>query len=302
MFPALQALTTHERAIVQNGPWWLVKWLDMRFAQRDYTMKSYALSGKILTLTGRMSVFRGRHLLEPEFVEVIENDHLSHWLWGDYRFLSGDDKSTWYYLLKSGAQMMYVPDALTVTIENISGSPINRMIENLRRWCGNTLRNGARAIALGPKRTGFFIWWCLIDQRLSVWTMLTGHLIILTLSLTRTEAFIPAALLWIAFSRLSASVILFHSARRLDLSFPFLLYFNQLVGALIRIYILFRLPLQKWKNRGDQKQGYEGHADIKNWVANYLILFYCAGIFLIVLLFLGVVSVPALPDFGMPDI
>lgn len=301
LFPKMQALTTHERAIVLHGPGWMKKWLDMRFAQRHFTMQSYSLSGKILTLTGRMSVFRGRHLLEPGFTEVIENDRLRHWLWGEFRFLSGDDKSTWYYLLKSGADMMYVPDAVTTTIENITGNPVDRMVENLRRWCGNTLRNGARAIALGPRKVGFYIWWCLIDQRLSIWTMLAGHLVIVLLCLTRTPAYFPAALLWIAFSRLCASVILFHFTRRIDVTFPFFLYVNQLLSAVIKVYILFRLPRQKWKNRGDQQQGFE-HSRIlcrRNWVAGYLTLFYCAVFFLLVLLYLNLASMPTLVDIKM---
>ncbi|MFT7221768.1 MAG: glycosyltransferase Alg8 [Candidatus Azotimanducaceae bacterium] len=43
---------------------------------------------------------------------MLEADHLEHWLWGNFRFLSGDDKSTWYYMLTQDAKMLYVPDAL----------------------------------------------------------------------------------------------------------------------------------------------------------------------------------------------
>ncbi len=175
----MQALTTHEQAEVLNGPPWMTKWLAMRFAQRDLAMRSHALSNRVLTLTGRMSIFRGTHLLEPAFCEIIEQDHLDHWLWGTFRFLSGDDKSTWYYLLKARATLFYIPDATTITIENITGSAIDRMKENLKRWSGNTLRNGQRAIALGPRTTGFFIWWCLIDQRIA-----SGHYLQVCVSLS----------------------------------------------------------------------------------------------------------------------
>jgi len=292
----MQALTTYEQAIVLSGPTWVKKWLEMRFAQRDFTMQSYSLSNKILTLTGRMSIFRGKHLLEPEFIRVIENDHLKHWLWGRFRFLSGDDKSTWYYLLKAGAQMFYIPDATTITIEYINGNPLDRMIENLRRWSGNTLRNGARAIALGPRRVGFFIWWCLIDQRISIWTMLVGHMIILILSFMKTAAFLLVAIVWIAFSRLCTSMVLFYYARRIDITFPFLLYCNQLLSAIIKVYILFRLPQQKWKNRGDQRLGFDASKGLnfKKWGANYLTTFYCTGFLLLILLYLGVVYMPTL--------
>jgi len=299
LYPKLQALTTHERTIVRTGPRWVRKWLEMRFVQRDFTMKSYALSNKVLSLTGRMSIFRGKPILEPAFIRIIENDTLKHWLWGQFRFLSGDDKSTWYYLLKAGADMFYVPDASTTTIEAIHGSPFGRMKENLRRWTGNTLRNGARALDLGPRRVGFFIWWCLLDQRISIWTMLFGHLIILVLALLKSAAFFMVSLLWLAFSRLCVSAILFYHAGRIDMSFPFLIYLNQLMTALTKIYLIFRLPQQRWKNRGDQSAGF--HTDknwrLKNWTASYLTTFYCLSILLLVLLYLDVISLPRIEDF-----
>ena len=298
LYSKMQALTTYETSIVKSGPTWMKKWLDMRFSQRDFTMRSHSLSNKVLTLTGRMSVFRGKHLREPEFLRVIENDHLKHWLWGDYRFLSGDDKSTWYYLLKKKAHMFYIPDAAVVTIEYIHGSALDRMRENLRRWSGNTLRNGARAIALGPQTVGYFIWWCLIDQRCAIWTMFIGHIIIVVLAFTKSPAFLMVSLIWIAFSRLCTSFLLFIHARRIDMSFPFLVYINQFMSTIIKIYILFRLPQQRWKNRGDQRAGFETKFGWKfrGWVATYLTIFYCVCCLLLVLISLGLVSLPTIGD------
>jgi glycosyltransferase Alg8 len=294
----MQALTTYEQAIVNVGPVWMKKWLDMRFSQRDFTMQSYSLSNKVLTLTGRMSIFRGKHLCEQAFIDIIEQDHLTHWLWGDYRFLSGDDKSTWYYLLKEGAQMFYIPDATTITIEYIHDKALSRMKENLRRWSGNTLRNGARAIALGPRTVGYFIWWCLIDQRCAIWTMLIGHLIIMVLAITKTAGFLLVSLLWIACSRLCVSFILFLYARRIDMSFPFLIYINQVMSTVIKIYILFRLPQQRWTNRGDQKSEQEQQRQwrLRGWVATYLTFFYCVCCLLLVLFLFGLISLPTLED------
>lgn len=295
LFPKMQALTTHEECIVKQGPTWIKKWLDMRFSQRDFTMKSYALSNKILTLTGRMSIFRGKHLREPEFIEIIENDHLTHWLWGRYRFLSGDDKSTWYYLLKQKADIFYIPDAITVTIEYIKGSAFDRMKENVKRWSGNTLRNGARALALGPRHIGFFIWWCLIDQRCSIWTLMIGHAMIFALAFTKNINFLLLALLSIAFSRFCISMVLFYSARRIDISFPFFIYINQLTSTLIKIYILFRLPQQRWKNRGNQHSG-DTLQTMRNGIANYLTVFYCLCCILLALVLLKLIALPTISD------
>lgn len=299
LFPNLQALTTYEKCIVKSGPTWVKKWLAMRFAQRDFTMQSYSLSNKVLTLTGRMSIFRGLHLLNPEFINIIENDHLKHWLWGDYRFLSGDDKSTWYFLLKMSAEMIYIPDATTITIEYIEGSALDRMQENLKRWSGNTLRNGARAIALGPQRVGYFIWWCLIDQRCAIWTMFIGHTSILIIALTKNTSLLLISFLWIAFSRFCMSLVLFFYARRIDMTFPILIYINQFMSTVIKIYILFRLPQQRWKNRGNQQVGFEGlrKRRLQGYTATYLTAFYCLGCFLAISLVLGLVSLPTKGDF-----
>jgi glycosyltransferase Alg8 len=301
LYPKMQALTTHERALVLCGPTWVKKWLDMRFAQRDFTMQSHALSNKVLTLTGRMSIFRSKHLREPAFIEIIENDHLTHWLWGEYRFLSGDDKSTWYYLLKQRADMIYIPDAKTVTMEYIRGSAIDRMKENLKRWNGNTLRNGARAMALGPRTVGFFIWWCLVDQRCAVWTMFMGHIIVLLLAITKSMSFLWASFLWIACSRLCTSMVLFIYARRLDMSFPCLMYINQLMSTIIKIYILFRLPQQRWANRGDQRAGFEAQRGwrVRGWVATYLTAFYCVGLCVLILMVFRFVATPTFSDIQL---
>ncbi|MFT7221767.1 MAG: glycosyltransferase Alg8, partial [Candidatus Azotimanducaceae bacterium] len=59
--PELQAMTTDEEVIC-FGPAWMQSWLTMRFAQRRIAMQSHSLSNKILTLTGRMSIFRVHHL------------------------------------------------------------------------------------------------------------------------------------------------------------------------------------------------------------------------------------------------
>ena len=117
-------------------------------------------------------------IVSHDFIRLQEADYLNHWLWGSFRFLSGDDKSSaGIALLKHNVKMLYVPDSRGYTIEIIEGSAYTRMVENLRRWSGNMLRNGQRAIALGPGRMPFFIWWCCVDQRLAMWTMLFSPLL-----------------------------------------------------------------------------------------------------------------------------
>jgi glycosyltransferase Alg8 len=253
--PKLEALTTDEEVVVY-GPKWVNAWLAMRFAQRRLAMQSHSLSRKVLTLTGRLSLFRAQHVTRREFIEILEEDHLSHWLWGRFRFLSGDDKSTWYYMLRLGARMIYVPDALSLTIEYIEGNGSERAIQNLRRWSGNMLRNGARAIGLGPRRVGFFIWWCLIDQRLAMWTMLVGPVLAFSAAFSIGPQILVTYFAWVLFTRLVQSLILWCFSREVHLLHPVLLYVNQLANAVVKVYCLFRLSKQRWTNRGNQNAGF----------------------------------------------
>ncbi|MCH2163288.1 MAG: glycosyltransferase family 2 protein [Marinovum sp.] len=251
--PELQALTTDEEVICY-GPKWIEAWLNMRFAQRRLAMQSHAMSEKVLTLTGRMSVFRAEHMRSLKFIRTIESDHLDHWLWGRFRFLSGDDKSTWYHMLTRDAKMTYVPDATVYTIEVIKENGLERMVQNFRRWSGNMLRNGTRAIALGPRKVKPFIWWCVVDQRIAMWTMLVSPVMALLMTFV-DPLYLWSALIWVLFSRIMLCLFLFSYSRTVDISWPFILYLNQVINAAVKVFMIFHLSKQKWSNRGNQSAG-----------------------------------------------
>ena len=277
--PRLGAVTTDESAIV-NGPGWMQAWHDMRFAQRRLAMQSHSLSHKVLTLTGRLSIFRAPIVVEENFIRTVEADYLDHWLWGRFRFLSGDDKSTWFSLLRSGHEMLYVPDASVVTIENIRERPYERVQQNLMRWSGNMLRNGSRALALGPRRCGAFIWWCVLDQRMSIWTSLSGPAMAFALSFVIGFRALVAYLIWVLLTRTLVSIVLYFYAGRIYPSFPFLLYANQITASAIKVYLLFRVSKQRWLNRGDQRSKLAAGQllGFQNAMAGFLTILY-VGLF-----------------------
>jgi glycosyltransferase Alg8 len=293
LFKQTQAVTTHED-IICHGPKWFFFWLKMRFAQRHMYMQSHALSRRVLTLTGRFSMFRAKHLVSYGFTRIIESDHLNHWLWGDFRFLSGDDKSTWYYLLQQDSEMLYVPDVTGYTIEHIEGNGIDRMIQNMLRWSGNILRNGARALMLGPSRMPFFIWWAILDQRVSIWTMLVAPIMATLAAIFKGPLLLVGYLVWICSSRLLLSFILWFYSDRIYLSFPFYLFMNQTVNAGVKVYALFRLIKQKWANRGNQTSGVEGtwQYKFKMRVAAYLTTIYVGALTLYCVYASGLVDLP----------
>ncbi|MBU2580304.1 MAG: glycosyltransferase family 2 protein [Alphaproteobacteria bacterium] len=293
--PVLHALTTDEYVEV-IGPRWMQTWLDMRFSQRRLAMQSHALSNRVLTLTGRFSVFRARHVISNEFIRLQEVDCLDHWLWGSFRFMSGDDKSSWYCLLRKGVKMTYVPDASGTTIEVVEGSGFRRMVENLRRWSGNMLRNGQRAIALGPHRMPFFIWWCLIDQRLAMWTMLFSPMLAVAGTLKVGFAFLVSYVIFVAVTRMLLSMVLWTYAPRVDLGYVWTLYANQLLNAGVKVIMLWRLAQQNWANRGNQKSGIDGGgwvAVAREAMARYLTFVSFAGLFLAAMIYMRLLELPS---------
>lgn len=291
----LHALTTDEHVQV-IGPKWMQTWLNMRFAQRRLAMQSHALSNRVLTLTGRFSVFRATHIVSEDFIRLQEADYLNHWLWGSFRFLSGDDKSSWYALLKHGVRMTYVPDASGTTIEVVEGNGYQRMVENLRRWSGNMMRNGQRAIALGPRHMPLFIWWCCVDQRLAMWTMLFSPFLAIAGSLKLGFSFLVAYAAYIAVTRMLLSMVLFTYARRVDLGFVCALYANQILTAIVKVYMMWRLSKQRWANRGNQTQGFDGPGYVavaRNAMAMYLTVLSFFGLFLCVMIYTRLLEIPS---------
>ena len=245
--PELGALTTDNRGTVR-GDGWAREWYDLRYAQRHLVMSSMSLSDRLLVLTGRFSVFRASVACRREFIEHVERDQIDHWRFGRFRFLSGDDKSTWFWLLKNRWRMLYVPDVVAWGFEEL---PDRRRffassIGLMRRWYGNMLRNNGRAVALGPRPMGFFTWWSLIDQRISMWTSLTGPIVAALLTVAHNRPFFLGYICWIMMTRVFATLILGIQRGRVCALWPVLLYYNQIVGALVKTWVTFRVNQQRW--------------------------------------------------------
>ena len=293
--PDLDALTTAEEAVVL-GPTWTAMWLEMRFAQRHLTMQSHALSNKVLALTGRCSVFRGSEVLRGDFIRLVEADNLEDWLWGSIPFLSGDDKSTWFALLKkpAGTVMLYVPDAMVCTVENIVGSAWIRMRFNLLRWSGNAIRNSGRVIALGPRRIGWFIWWCVVDQRISMWTGLLGPAAAIMNLFWGDPGYTLIYLAWISLTRLLLALPLFMYAGRIRPAFPLFLYVNQLANSLIKGYLVFRPATQRWLNRGNQHSQAEPSrmGRFRELMAGYIMVIWVTAMALGMATYIGIMRRP----------
>jgi glycosyltransferase Alg8 len=245
--PTIGAVTTDELSDTQGGRLFR-DWFDLRFSQRHVMMSSMSLGGRVLTLTGRMSIFRASLATDPGFVDLVRNDFIDHWRLGRVHFLTGDDKSTWYWLLQRGYKMLYLPDLCTLSIET---QPKDGFFESattlMTRWFGNMLRTNARALALPASRIGYFTWWSILDQALSIWTTLAGPASILLAAFFVSPWILPIYVAWVMFTRyLFCTVIMTFRGQSFPITYPFLLYFSQVGGAVVKSFILFRLDRQRW--------------------------------------------------------
>lgn len=253
----LGALTTNELAYINTRSQWYKDWFNLKFGQRHILFQSHSLSRKVLTLTGRFSIFRSSIVVREDFIRMIENDILTHPLHGKFRFLMGDDKSSWFYLLKERWDMLYIPDAICYSLESRDARFVDLSTSLPYRWYGNTLRNNSRSLALGWRTTGLFIWVCILDQRISMWTSLVGLTGAVILATFKNFVYLPIFIAWILIVRtLQMTVIGFNGHPVSILTIPIMLY-NQWVGSIIKIRAFFHLSDQKW-SKGKTKQSATG--------------------------------------------
>lgn len=292
-YPRLGAVTTDELGRVYAGG--LVKtWFSLKFAKRHSIMKSHSLSRRVLTLTGRFSAFRAEAVLTEEFASHLEADTIQHWVYGKIRFLMGDDKSTFFVLLKNQWDMFYLPDTVVYSVETRRQSFLKQSFSLMFRWHGNTLRNSARSIALGPKRAGgFFIWLCLVDQRISMWTTLVAPIAMILLSFFISPWFAAFYAAWLLLVRLFQIWILVIQGHRMRLMDIPLQIWDQWVGSVVKVYALFNLGRQKWSKSKSQTAGSGNLSWGRKWIPLYLFFFYLLLLTIAVGLLTEVVRMPS---------
>jgi len=247
----LGALTTDEGVVIARKNLFR-DWFILRFNQRQVMMCSMGLSNRVLTLTGRMSVFRADLATRPDFIEQVNHDYLDHWRLGRVTFLTGDDKSTWFWLLKNGYEMAYLPDVRSWSMET---QPRPGFLDSSKvlmvRWFGNMMRTNSRALWLSPRLIGGFTWWSILDQRVSMWTTLVGPVAVVYAAMTGSFAIVPIYIAWVMITRyMFCAVISLFRGSWFPVTHPFILYFGQVVGAAVKTFVLFRLDKQKWTRQG----------------------------------------------------
>ncbi len=249
----LGALTTNEVAFIDSKSKWYKDWFNLKFGQRHILFQSHSLSKKVLTLTGRLSAYKTSIVIEEEFINIIENDIITDPIHGKFRFLMGDDKSSWYYLLKNGWNMLYIPDALCISLESRDGKFLELSRSLPYRWFGNTLRNNSRALKLGPKKMGWYIWYAILDQRVIMWTSLVGISSAIILSIFISFYYLLFFLVWIIFIRLFQLFVIALGGHKVSWRIPLLIIYSQWIGSFIKIKAFYNLSDQKWSKNTEEQ-------------------------------------------------
>jgi glycosyltransferase Alg8 len=280
LLPDVGALTTNEYCDVEGGRL-VATWHRLRFAERHLNMCSMALTKRVLTLTGRMSLFRAQIVTDPRFIADVEHDSLQHWRLGRFRFLTGDDKSSWFSVVRLGWKTFYVPDAAIRTIEHPPDpSFIATSRQLMFRWYGNSMRQNSRARRLGPKTLGWFTYYILMDQRAQMWTGLLGFAAALLASVRYNFYYLIAFAVWVGFTRCLMCLTLRAAGHRIEPLFAPLMYYNQIVGSIIKIVVTFFPDRQSWtRQKTTLRRNLDGfHAWFNVW-SSRIVLFTAVNVF-----------------------
>jgi glycosyltransferase Alg8 len=296
--PKLGAVTTNELSFVDSESKWYKDWFNLKFAQRHVLFQSHSLSKRVLTLTGRFSLFRTTAVISEEFISMIENDIITDANYGKFRFLMGDDKSSWYFMMKKGWNMLYLPDIVAYSLESRDGNFLEISKTLPYRWYGNTLRNNKRARSL--KHQPLFIKYLLYDQLALMWTSSAGILAMILLSIFKSLLYLPLYIAWIFIIRTVQMGVFVLSGHAVTLKTLPLMLYGQWYGSYVKIRAFFNLNDQKWAKAGGEVQtANDDIAPIKYKIAKYyssyrMYLFIFIFLFIIATLQTHLLKLPVL--------
>jgi len=294
--PKLGAVTTNEVAYINSKSKMYKDWFNLKFAQRHILFQSQSISKRVLTLTGRFSVFRTPIVVTEDFISNIENDIILDPSYGKFRFLMGDDKSSWYILMRNGWEMLYLPDVLVYSLESRDGKFLEVSKTLPYRWYGNTLRNNARARKL--KNQPLFIRYLFVDQLFLMWTSLVGIVAAIISAIFINFAYLPLYIAWVFLVRVLQMILFVASGHLVSIrTIPLMLY-SQWIGAFIKIKAFYHLSDQKWSKGNTEVQTANGDiAPLKYKKAHYfspfrMYLAVAVFLFSMLTLYTGILPLP----------
>lgn len=292
--PKLGGLTTDEDSMLLKPPenvqeYIYLHWYRYRFAQRNISMSSVALSDRVLTLTGRMSMIRANIVVKGAFVDDVQADSISHWRLGEFPFLTGDDKSSLYHVMKEGWHLTYVPDVMVYTVDElVNDNFIYGSLELMTRWFGNQYRTNLKQLQTKDMRKiiGNFPWYAIYDQRVTKWMTPYGFMIAVLGAVHWGLYVFFAYIWWVLFSRLMMVFVYRLSRKDLHPLWPLFAYYNQLVGSFVKMYIWEHLYKQGWTRQKTTLKKGERYTEWYYVVSSNGMLILKLMLFMIVIAFL----------------
>jgi glycosyltransferase Alg8 len=79
-----------------------------------------------------------------------------------------------------------------------------------------------------------------------MWTSLLGLTAAILAAAKYSIVYLIMYILWISITRTIVTLLLRASGHRISPAFPLMLYFNQIYGSIVKIYVFFRLDKQSW--------------------------------------------------------
>ena len=275
------AVCVNEVPLVK-GDTLFVAWRWLRSVQRNQVMSSFALSRRVLVLTGRFSMYRSEFLLQKAVINRIRKDFLVR---GDQyiSLLTGDDKTTWLEVLRRGYDIRYLPDAIIYPIEQQDHKKnfVTETIALTARYSGNMARANLHLDAWRGSKGKWHFQYGLLDQRISMWTsLLTPLVLVLSLLFDSLTIFI----LFLTYAMLIKNIqalALVATSRTYDPYFPYLIFYNQVMSSVVKIFTFAYLHRQKWNNQNITSVQSDG-VQAMDRQAHISVIFRCSLFFMFV--------------------
>lgn len=249
------ATTINNFAKVDSESPWVIRMFILRFLRRFYMM-----SANPMVLTGRASAFHGVIARDREFQEILVTDLINHQveegiLTGNpllapgrlfakltglsfllpreiFHTLTGDDKSTFYFVLSRGYDIVFNPELYVICHEDLRPTVdwlpdiwFLQLPAYAIRYCRNTANNQARLLALGIGRLDVLQYVSLMIDRYLFWMTVVG-LMALPFLMSRFGAeYAYVHFSWVLISRTFMTVVICWSAGQMwSAYYPIILY------------------------------------------------------------------------------
>lgn len=248
--PTIGAVVVNEIPFVKGSQLFGV-WRLLRSIQRNKLMSAFALSERVLVLTGRFAMLRANIILQRDVINRIRKDYVE--TSNAYvPLLSGDDKTTWLEVLRRNYGMIYLPKTFIYPIENpnLESGFLKGVYALTFRYAGNMARANLHPDAWSKAKGKWHFYYGLLDQRVSMWTsLLTPFALLMLLVFGPFSLFVIFLTYVLMIKNMQASVAALLGGHY-DPWFPYLMLFDQTMQSIVKIMAFAYPHRQSWSNQG----------------------------------------------------